>query len=391
MLEESREGLLSIGAEVTVREIKQQPELWQETITIYEREREKITGFLEGIREKHGRVRVIFTGAGSSAYVGDTVLPVVKETGDEAAFDFQAVPTTTLVSNPKSFLNPEWPTVLVSFARSGNSPESIATVNLAKQLVEDLYQITITCAAEGTLARQAEGDEANLLLLMPERSNDQGFAMTGSFTCMTLMALLLFNDQPWEQKQGWVSRIIAMGQDILKREAEIQAFVDQDFERVVYLGSGPLAGIAREVQLKILELTAGRKATAFDSSLGFRHGPKSFVNEDTLVFLLVSNDDYTRQYDLDMLHELQADGIARTAAGVLVGEGEGLSGTSFILEQEHAQVPDGYLALPFALFGQIVALLTAVKVGNKPDTPSPTGTVNRVVKGVTIYDNLDIK
>lgn len=391
MLEVSREGLLSIGAEVTVREIKQQPELWRETMTIYEREREKITEFLEGIREKHGRVRVIFTGAGSSAYVGDTVLPVVKETGDEAAFDFQAVPTTTLVSNPKSFLNPEWPTVLVSFARSGNSPESIATVNLAKQLVEDLYQITITCAAEGTLARQAEGDEANLLLLMPERSNDQGFAMTGSFTCMTLMALLLFNDQPWEQKQGWVSRIIAMGQDILKREAEIQAFVDQDFERVVYLGSGPLAGIAREVQLKILELTAGRKATAFDSSLGFRHGPKSFVNEDTLVFLLVSNNDYTRQYDLDMLHELQADGIARTAAGVLVGEGEGLSGTSFILGQEYAQVPDGYLALPFALFGQIVALLTAVKVGNKPDTPSPTGTVNRVVKGVTIYDNLDIK
>ena len=37
------------------------------------------------------------------------------------------------------------------------------------------------------------------------------------------------------------------------------------------------------------------------------------------------------------------------------------------------------------LVAQTVALLTSVKVGNTPDTPSPTGTVNRVVKGVTIH------
>ena len=51
-----------------------------------------------------------------------------------------------------------------------------------------------------------------------------------------------------------------------------------------------------------------------------------------------------------------------------------------------ALLPDGYLALADIMVAQTVALLTSIKVGNKPDTPSPTGTVNRVVKGVTIYD-----
>lgn len=385
----TKEELLAMGAEITVREIKQEPELWQETMAIYRREQERIHRFLEEIKERHGRVRVLFAGAGSSAYVGDTILPELKAYGREEDYDFQAVPTTSLVSNPNSYLKRDMPTILVSFARSGNSPESIATVNLAKKLVRDLYQITITCAPEGTLAREAEGDASNLLLLMPERSNDQGFAMTGSFTCMTLAALLVFDARPLEQKEGWVQQLAAMGEDVLQRAKEVQSYVDQDFERVVYLGSGPLAGIAREVQLKILELTAGKKATAFDSSLGFRHGPKSFVDEGTLVFLLVSNNPYTRQYDLDMLRELQADSIARSVAGVLVGEGDAPAGTNFKFDSAYSSVPDAYLALPYTVFGQILAILTAVKVGNTPDTPSPTGTVNRVVKGVTIHDNLD--
>ena len=85
----------------------------------------------------------------------------------------------------------DFPTVLVSFARSGNSPESVVAVQLAEQIVTDLYQVTITCAKDGKLAKQAVGNEKNLLLLMPEKSNDQGFAMTGSYTCMALTALLV--------------------------------------------------------------------------------------------------------------------------------------------------------------------------------------------------------
>lgn len=388
MFEKSVAELQELGAEITTREIKQQPELWQEVWETYQQEESRITTFLEEIKAKHGRVRVIFTGAGTSAYVGEVLLPYLKENGDEEAFDFQDVPTTSIVANPKSYFKADKPTLLVSFARSGNSPESLATVALGQQLVTEFYQITITCAKEGKLAIAAKGDGRNLLLLMPERSNDAGFAMTGSFSCMTLTSLLIFDEKNHQRKASSVKKIIEMAQNTLSREAEIAQFINQDYDRVIYLGSGALAGLAREVQLKILELTAGKIATLFDSSLGFRHGPKSFVNEKTLVFLFVSNNPYTRQYDRDMLKEIKGDEIAKSVCGIYVkSQGETLE-DGFAFQADCGDVPDGYLALAFALFGQTVSLLSAIKVGNKPDTPSPTGTVNRVVQGVTIYDNL---
>lgn len=385
----SEERLLSLGADITTREIKQQPELWQEAFDYYKQESQRITNFLEMIADAHEYVRVIFTGAGTSAYVGDTILPYLKEIGDEALYEFQTVATTHLVSNPNSYFKAEIPTVLVSFARSGNSPESLASVELGKQLVNDFYQITITCAPDGKLAQHAAGDQKNLLLLMPSRSNDQGFAMTGSFTCMTLTALLTFDPTGLEGKEAIVTQLSAMGNDVIAREAEIQAFVDLDFNRVIYLGSGGLAGLAREVQLKILELTAGKVATAFDSSLGFRHGPKSFVDEKSLVFLFVSNDAYTRKYDIDMLTELGGDNMAKAICGISVDGKLKYEGTNFLLEESYGKVPDAYLALPYAMFGQALSLFTAIKVGNRPDTPSPSGTVNRVVKGVNIYSLAD--
>lgn len=390
MFELSVDELNKLGAEITTREIKQQPELWQEAFDNYAEVEGDIKAFLDNIVNKHDRVRVIFTGAGSSAYVGDSVVPYLKLNGNEDAFEFQAVATTDLVSNPKSFFRKDKPTLLVSFARSGNSPESLASIELAQQLVDDFYQLTITCAPDGQLAVNSEGDDKNFLLLMPPRTNDQGFAMTGSFTCMTLSATLIFDEKSLTEKEDFVKQIIELGNETIERADEIEQLLDTDFERVTYLGSGVFAAIAREVQLKILELTAGAKATQFDSSLGFRHGPKSFVNETSLVIGFVSNDSYTRQYDVDMLEELRLDEVANTICGVQVkADGANYVGTTFEYEEKYNQIPDAYLALPYTVFGQIVSLITAVKVGNTPDDPSKNKTVNRVVQGVTIHRNLD--
>lgn len=383
MFQLSTAELEKLGAEITTREIRQQPELWLEAFDYYKANLERITNFLAQLPQ--GRLRLIFTGAGTSQYVGDTVLPYLKRAGDESRFDFQSVATTNLVSNPHDYFKADIPTVLVSFARSGNSPESVASVELGQQIVKDFYQITITCAPEGQLAKKATGDERNLLLLMPERSNDAGFAMTGSFSCMTLTATLVFDQASLADKEHFVQAIARMGQEVLDAEADLQAHVDLDFNRVVYLGSGALAGLAREVQLKILELTAGQVATCFDSSLGFRHGPKSFVDEKTLIFVFVSNDDYTRKYDIDILNEIAGDDIAKLTCGIQVDKGLNFGGTNFNFASEYQAIPDAYLALPYAIFGQTISLLTSIKVGNSPDTPSPTGTVNRVVKGVIIH------
>ena len=78
-------------------------------------------------------------------------------------WNFNAIATTDIVANPETYLKKDVTTVLVSFARSGNSPESVATVDLAKALVDELYQVTITCAADGKLALQAHGDDRNSL------------------------------------------------------------------------------------------------------------------------------------------------------------------------------------------------------------------------------------
>lgn len=389
MFELSKEELSNLGAEITTREIKQQPELWEEAFEIYENNKAGVEKFLNEISEQHSRVRVILTGAGSSAYVGQSLLPYLKEHGNEEKFEFQAVATTDLVTNPKSYFKEDFPTILISYARSGNSPESIATVEYGEELVNDFYQITITCAADGQLAKSSKGDDKNHLILMPERTNDQGFAMTGSFTCMTLTTALIFDPVSFDVKKEYVNQIIELGKEIIERENEIDELLDNDFERVTYLGSGVFGGIAREVQLKILELTAGAKSTQYDTALGFRHGPKSFVNETSIILGFVSNDDYTRQYDIDMLNELRLDEVANTVYAIQVNSDTNFEGTAFTIDEKYNNVPDAYLALPFTVFGQIVSLITAVKVGNTPDDPSANKTVNRVVEGVTIHKNLD--
>lgn len=385
MFQLSTKELAELGAEITTREIKQQPELWQETLTIYHEKQEAIAAFLRTIKQKTDkRIRVVFTGAGTSQYVGDTIVPYLNKTGATADYLFESIATTDIVAAPEQVLFADEPTLLVSFARSGNSPESLAAVKIVDQFVADSYHLTITCAADGSLAQQATADETSYLLLMPERSNDAGFAMTGSFSCMALSALLIFDQTPLTEKGHYVETLSRLGQEVIDRETELQVLTDRSFKRIVYLGSGTLSGLTREAQLKVLELTAGKIATVFDSSMGFRHGPKSFVDDQTLVFVFVSNTSYTRQYDLDMLEELKSDGIAAAVTAIGQPAAVNFSGTNFFFPDD-TLLPDGYLALADIVFAQTIALLASIKVGNTPDTPSPTRTVNRVVKGVTIH------
>ncbi|MDN6625799.1 MAG: SIS domain-containing protein [Pisciglobus halotolerans] len=384
----SKDELDELGAAITTKEIKQQPELWVEAYDNYKKNEQKIRSYLEKIKaEAEGKVRVIFTGAGTSAYVGDTIVPYLNRKGDNDTFKFESIATTNIVSSPKDYLNADEWTILVSFARSGNSPESIATVDVANEVVKNIRHITITCAADGSLAKSAEKDSENLLLLMPDRSNDQGFAMTGSFSCMALSALLVFDTASEDAKKDYVDGIVKLGTKVVTKENELSSILDADFNRIVYLGSGSLSGLTREAQLKVLELTAGKVTTMFDSSMGFRHGPKSFVDEKTLVFVFVNNDDYTRKYDLDILEESYHDQIANQTVAIAQNiTKDDYVGKTFSFDTEDALLPEAYLALPFVMAAQTISLLSSVKIGNTPDTPSASGTVNRVVKGVTIHD-----
>ena len=384
MLDYTKEDLIELGAEITTREIYQQPQVWQTAFENYKAQSDEIVAFLNGIGKKHDYIKVILTGAGTSAYVGETLLPYFRKIYDERKWNFNAIATTDIVANPLAYLHKEVTTILVSFARSGNSPESVAAVDLAKDIVEELYQITITCAAEGKLAQQAHGDERNLLLLQPAPSNDAGFAMTSSFTSMMLTALLVFAKTDLVTKEEKISALIALSQEMLDSAAAIQKMVSLDYNRVIYLGAGPFFGLAHEAQLKILELTAGQVATMYESPIGFRHGPKSLVNEETVVVVFSSTDTYTKLYDLDLVREVAGDEIARKVI-LLTDQKENLENVEQVILSSQYLVDDVYRVFPYIVYGQLFALLTALKVKNRPDTPSPTGTVNRVVQGVIIH------
>lgn len=385
MLNYTKEELLELGAEITTREIYQQPDVWKEAFEAYQAKCEEIAAFLQDIADRHDYIKVILTGAGTSAYVGDTLVPYFKEVYDERKWNFNAIATTDIVANPETYLKKDVATVLVSFARSGNSPESVATVDLAKALVDDLYQVTITCAAEGKLALQAHGDDRNLLLLQPAASNDAGFAMTSSFTSMMLTALLVFDPTEFAVKAERFEVVTTLARKVLDNVADVKELVDLDFNRVIYLGAGPFFGLAHEAQLKILELTAGQVATMYESPVGFRHGPKSLINEDTVVLIFGTTTDYTRKYDLDLVREVAGDHIARRVV-LLSDQAFGLENVKEVALGCGGVLNDIYRVFPYIVYAQLFALLTSLKVENKPDTPSPTGTVNRVVQGVIIHD-----
>ncbi len=386
MFKEAEEKLKSLGAHITVKEINQQPGLWAQTLSIYEFHKAQIEEFVARAQKmgSDGECTVVFTGAGTSAYVGDTITPYLTRFGLKG-FNFRSIATTDIVAAPAEYLNAEKPTILVSFARSGNSPESLAAVERALAVCKNILLLNITCAPEGKLAQGYKDDERALTLLIPE-ANDQGFAMTGSYSCMALLATLIFDANTDENKKRWVETACAMGTEALEREDAIANYVNLDFNRVTYLGSSGLSGLAQEAQLKVLELAAGRIATSHDSSMGYRHGPKSFIDPKTLVFVFVSNDPYTRKYDLDILNEISEDKIACATVAIQQDQETKFKGESFTFSDHFSFLPSAYLALPYVIVAQMFALLTSLKVGNTPDTPSASGTVNRVVKGVIIHD-----
>ena len=370
------EQLDAAGAGLTAREIAQQPAIWPEIEALVAGQRAALDAFLGPLLARSD-LRIVLTGAGTSAFIGECLAPALLGAGWRA----EAVPTTDLVSGPHQFLQPQVPTLLVSFGRSGSSPESVAVVTLADQLVDEVYHLVVTCNVDGALCQMAQGRANAHAILLPDATHDRGFAMTTSFTSMLIAAASAFGVLP----PGATAGPSAAAAHVLDAMLPLlDTLVARRFRRVVYLGSNALRGLAREASLKLLELTDGQVVALFDSPLGFRHGPKTIVDADTLVVVLLSNDARARRYDLDLLRELRNDGRAGRVLA-LSGRDEPALGDGCALLPGAGQAPDLALALPYILFCQAFALLQSLALGLRPDTPSVSGTVNRVVRGVTIY------
>jgi len=357
----------------TILEIGQQPGAWRE---VGGRTEESTVAFL---RDPLARpdIRIILTGAGSSAFAGEIAAPAVRRHLNRRV---EAIPTTSIVAGPLDHLERGTPTLLVSFGRSGNSPESLATTALADELVDEVWHLIFTCDPDGQLGRAHHGRPNSAVVYMPERTNDTGFAMTSSLTSMLLSCLRILGPARPEDAES-LARAAEFVADLQK---DIRALAQTKKQRFVYLGSGSLEGLARESALKLLELTAGEVVTYFDSPLGFRHGPKSVLDGDTLVVVYVSTDPYTRRYDLDIVAEIRAQ-LGQDAVTVISAEPiPDAHGPAMVLPGLGA-LDDALVAIPYLVFAQYVALFTSLEYAKTPDNPFPSGEVSRVVKGVTIY------
>lgn len=368
-----------LGGADTAREIAQQPALWRTLAQDLAQAGDRLQAFL-GDRLADPNQRVLFTGAGSSGFIAEMVADAINA---QWPAEVRAVHTTSLLTHPALYLQRARPTLLVSFGRSGSSPESVAAVERVRSDVDEARFLDITCNADGELARRGAGRADTCTLLMPPASCDRAFAMTSSLTCMLLAALSVFDRASWDARSARLQRLAELADNGLAQwDGAVAALAQRPFARVIYLGSGPLEALAREAALKVLELTAGRVLALANTPLGFRHGPKSTLDRSTLVVMLRSVQPLARRYEQDLLDELRRDGVAGQvlAIGPHADIGAGDDHTLAV-----AGLDDPWLAPLWLGFAQMLALQRSTALGLTPDNPFPDGTVNRVVQGVTIH------
>ncbi|MDZ7718300.1 MAG: SIS domain-containing protein [Balneolaceae bacterium] len=369
----------------TRKEIEGQPALWVETIEQTNNDK-RIQGFLNPLYKKE-KLNVILTGAGSSSFIGETVETYFKFMPGVNA---RAISTTSLVTHFKSLVDFDIPLLLISFARSGNSPESNAIVDIAERFNKEVHHIAITCNAHGKLAQTVSKLENGLTIILPPQSEDKGLAMTGSFTSMILTALYIATSQKSDGHAQIIENISDSAKKVIKScSTGLKNLSFKSFDRIVFLGSGPLEGIAKESHLKVQELTDGKVVGKHDSFLGFRHGPKAVVNNKTVIVFLFSPDEKVFRYEKDLVNEIQQDGIAMHCMGVFCDKNQAKEvelDQKIIFNLNNSAKVSPFISVLYVLPAQILGYYKSLDLGLDPDAPSQNNVISRVVKGVTIYN-----
>ena len=376
---------VNLGLRYTPREIFQQPETWMKSVDILQKMSKNLTGFI-GELLNDPDTRIILSGAGTSEFIGDASEGLLRRTLE---IDTDSRATTDIITNSKDIFINKCKHLLISFARSGNSPESIGTWKIASTIPKT-RQLVITCNSEGILARAGMNDPDTIVIILPKETHDKSLVMTSSFTNMLVAVLGIPYLKDLTQYKKDISLAADAGRKIFKQADLIKSFAEKGWKRGIYLGSGPLRGTAREAHLKMLESTNGQIMTRFDSFLGLRHGPQVSIDKDSFVVAMLSDDPYTRKYELDLLKELKEQGKTRgilTISRTIDKELDTISDTQIYL-QEHKETPvkEEQRVITDIIVAQLMAMFCSMDKNLKPDAPSTDGTINRVVKGVKIYD-----
>jgi len=373
--------LEELGAVHTANEINGQPALWLKIYNQILKDKERISAYFHDALPEVSRI--LLTGAGTSAFIGLSLHGTFNRC---LKIHTDAVATTDLVSHPNNYFFDHETIMLVSFARSGNSPESTAVVALADKLCKKCFHIIITCDADGQLAR-CESNSTKLIIVLPPEANDKSLAMTGSYSGMLLSGFLIARLKEIEKLGPQIVSLLQYGRKILDHYASrLKEIASLGFNRAVFLGSGPFYGTATESQLKLQELTDGNIICKNDSYLGFRHGPKAVTNENTLLVFIFSNNPYVQKYEKDLFLSMKKGKKALFTLGIFESPVDELTFDLGIqLSESGNHLDEELLTVCYILPGQLLGYYKSLALGLKPDAPSESGAISRVVEDVIIY------
>jgi tagatose-6-phosphate ketose/aldose isomerase len=377
LLSRPAEEQARLGYACTLREIAQQPVTWVETA-------ERLCAHVPGVTQSlEGVASVVFTGSGSSIYAAECAAPGLQT---RLGVPVSAVPAGLILTHPETCLPPTGRFLVVSLARSGNSPESRAVVDWLLGARPEARHLFITCNREGALATSYASRPEVRTIVLDEKTNDRSLVMTSSFTNLVLAGRALGASA--EASEARARDLAQAAARLLGERADALAALGRSgFGSVLFLGSGSRLGSAREAALKMLEMNGGDVWTYAESYLGLRHGPMSAIREDTLVVAFLSSDPMVRAYERDLLRELDRKslGAERVVVGDAVPHSVVARPGSVVLDCEAPTLADDDLTLLDALAGQLLAFFRCLDAGYHPDSPSEQSVITRVVSGFEIH------
>jgi tagatose-6-phosphate ketose/aldose isomerase len=357
----------------TLREILQQPATWLQTSRELAPVADELLQTLAGIKT------LVLTGSGSSEYAGECVrLPLMNR----LSIPVQTIGGGALLTHGSKVIAPARPGLMVSLARSGDSPESVGAISSMLETEPEIRHLVVTCNARGSAATAYRDDSRVKVILLAEETNDRSLVMTSSFTNMVLAAGFLGMLRTPDRYLALTEGLSRQAEKLLHTHLDTLAgLARRDFNRVVFLASGARFGAARESALKMLEMTAGRVWATCETYLGLRHGPMSGVHPDTLIVCFLSSDPLVRAYECDLIRELNDKqlGMAKLIFGEDIPSDLARSGDAVIDCDGLAELGDENIPVLDVLLGQLLAFFRCMKDGLHPDSPSNDGVISRVV------------
>jgi tagatose-6-phosphate ketose/aldose isomerase len=363
----------------TLREICQQPETWLRTCG-------QMVAATEIVKQVHVGIRSLtLTGSGSSQYAGECICLALQ---NDLNIQVASVGGGTLLTYGGQALPPERPGLVISLARSGDSPESRGAIELLLNTEPQIQHVVLTCNENGSLTKAWREHAKVRVFTLPSETNDQSLVMTSSFTNLMLAARFMSMWNTPDEYAQLCKRASSIAEKLISGNFDVLAGIAKSkFQRVVFLGTGPAFGAAREAALKMLEMTAGRVTTLCETYLGFRHGPMSYAQQDTLIVAFLSSNSVLRAYEADLLQELDRKklGLSKLIVGEKIPAAVLRNGDVAIECPGLAELGDQDSATIHVIVGQLLGFFRCLEEGLRPDSPSEDGIIQRVVEKFPLH------